>query len=74
MKRLRVTEMKSSKFQAPSSREAAIVNVQSREATLGTVAWWQEEPLLPAMILKDEGSERKAWNFYGAWSLGFGAL
>jgi four helix bundle protein len=56
MKRLPVTDVKSSKFQAPSSRETPIVKLQTQEPTLGSVAWWEEEPF---MILKDEGPERQ---------------
>src|SRR3989442_1658288 len=59
MKRLRVTEMKSSKFQAPSSREAPLVKLQSQGPTLGSVAWWEEQPLVASMIMKDEGPERQ---------------
>jgi four helix bundle protein len=51
--------VKSSKFQAPSSREASIVKLQSQEPTLGSVAWWEEEPLVATMVLKDEGPERQ---------------
>src|SRR5262245_21897115 len=43
--------MKSSKFQTPSSREAPILKLQSREQMLGPMASW--EP----MLLKGEGPE-----------------
>src|SRR6266568_3463855 len=58
MKRLLVTDVKSSKFQAPSSRETPIVKLQGQEPTLASVAWWEEEPLVATMILKDEVPER----------------
>src|SRR5438045_1053068 len=59
MKRSRVTEVKTSKFQAPNTREAPIVKLQSEDPTLGSVAWWKEKPSVATMILKDEGPERK---------------
>jgi len=58
-KHQRSTNVKSSKFQAPSSREAPIVKLQSQEPTLASVAWWEEEPLVATMILNDEGPERR---------------
>src|SRR2546426_12026113 len=59
MKRLRGIEVKSSKFQIPSSREAPIVKLQSREQMLGSMASWEHEPLVDTMLLKDEAPERQ---------------
>jgi hypothetical protein len=68
--------VKSSKFQAPSSREAPIVKLQSQEPSLGPTSSipqnrtraWKAARVAQALSLFE------AWNFYGAWMLGFGAL
>jgi four helix bundle protein len=51
--------MKSPKFQVPSSKQAPIIKRQSQEPTVGSGAWWEENPSVAAMMMQDRGPERQ---------------
>ena|SRR5688572_15545737 len=59
MKRLRAIDVKSSKIQTPSASEAQIVKLQGQEPTLGSVAWWEQEPLAATTPLIDKSLEKR---------------